>query len=63
MRLKVTFSTTTSYGAMTEIIDVPNAETSTIKEHLNRLIRKDLDQRDYNCVSVRDIVLIEDIKE
>lgn len=63
MRLRVTFSTTNSYGAMTEVIDVPNAETSVIKEHLNRLIRKDLDQRDYNYVSVRDIVLIEDLSD
>lgn len=61
MKLRVTFSTTNSYGALTEVIDVPNAETSTIKEHLNKLIRKELDQRDYNYVKVKDVVLIEDI--
>lgn len=61
MKLKVTFTTTHTLGALSEIIDVPNAETSTIKEHLNRLIRKELDQRDYNHVKVKDVVLIEDL--
>lgn len=34
MKLKVTFTTTHTLGALSEIIDVPDAETSTIKEHL-----------------------------
>lgn len=61
MKLKVTFTTTHTLGALSEIIDVPDAEITTIKEHLNKLIRKELDQRDYNHVKVKDVVLIEDI--
>ena len=56
MKVKVTFTSTSHRGPVIEEIEVSNPETSIIKDALNKIIRKDLDQRDYNYVKVIDIL-------
>lgn len=61
MKLKVTFTTTHTLGALSESINVPDSQYATIKQHLNNQLAK-FTTDNHTIIKVKDIVLIEDIQ-